>query len=117
MTDLLPLACAVLAAVVGVVGLLWLRRLPVGSGAGGVKVGTVVVSALLTVAAYLACQGHSGDPDVWDFYATYWFAPLVVLALVTLGAVVIRPARAQNVTELSAAARERYADVLDRLGQ
>lgn len=77
MVDLIPLVLVVLsvALALGVLILRW-RRAGARTRGGDVVIG--VASVMTLAGAYLAFGVIDGDPDVWDFYGSVWWVPLVI---------------------------------------
>lgn len=93
--DLLPLLAFALGVAVDVTLLVFLRqRDPVGTPGDTPARARAPRTPLVATVAVLVALGpyvafwavSNGDPDVWDFYRTASFVPLVVLGV--LGAVV-----------------------------
>lgn len=68
MWDMIPLLLTLAAAGY----LAWALRRPPGPR-------SVALGWLLIACPYLAFRLLTGDPDVWDFYATWWFVPALIL--------------------------------------
>lgn len=78
MTDLAPLLLLILGLVYDaiVIVLARTRRLTRHPRA---QTGTFLLSLILVAAPYLAYWWGNGDPDVWDFYRSWWALPVILL--------------------------------------
>ncbi len=96
MVDLIPLVLVLLAIAFALGALIprW-RRAGARMRRGDIVIGAASVMAL--AGAYLAFGVIDGDSDVWDFYRSVWWVPLVIgggIALVAAATPRRDPARA-----------------------
>ncbi len=86
MSDLLPLLAFSAGVVTGFAAVLVRRDARIMRSVA-VRLGAVLIGAAMIAAPYVAYLAVAGDPDVWDFYRSAWFVPLVVQgALTAVGA-------------------------------
>jgi len=84
--DLLPLIVFIVSVLAGIT-IVFLERRARRDGAS-VAVRLIAISTVLLIPLpYLAFALTPGDPDVWDFYQSTWFIPMVVLGGLAIGAI------------------------------
>lgn len=88
MVSLIPLALGIIGAALAfaVVIFLKIRREP---SARRHVVVAISVSIAALVGSYISFALIDGDPDVWDFYASVWWLPLLVGVIFALGVITI----------------------------
>lgn len=98
MIDLLPPLTFLVCASVQGFALIAVRRNAKTFVAPRARVLFAFTALILTAVPYVVFFALQGDLDVWDFYRSVWFVPLIVLA-VTVCAAFVSARRATTVVD------------------
>lgn len=78
MTDFLPMIALGVGVLFNIAAIVIVQRTP-GPITPSTRRSVIAASVLLIVAPVALFAVVDGDPDVWDFYRSLWFAPLIIL--------------------------------------